>query len=202
LDFKNSEHETMQNRNPSLVVDSFRGSRNYLRAADMLAAAPLARDLASFYFFARAVAHQPGYWRPGAAVDAAATLTIRRVSGAEEWAFTTDSELSVTNLLPDIDETRVLINPKLRNDRLTAELDDIHSLWDHLVAAARYGGTTYFPGVRWYLAYLRGTDRCVQPVAGRELALTIGRRRGQFIELNFSIDGAPAGVLGLIQRDD
>jgi hypothetical protein len=192
----------MQDRTPSLVVGSFRGSRNYLRAADLLAAAPLGCDLASFYFFARAVAHHPGYWRSGAAVDAAATLTIRRVSGTEEWAFTTDSELPVLDRLPDIDETRVLTNPKLGNDRLTAELDDIHSLWDHLVAAARYGGTTYFPGARWYLAYLRGTGRCVEPVAGRELALTIGRRRGRFIELNFFIDGAPAGVLGLIQRDD
>jgi len=192
----------MQSQTPRLVVDSFRGSRNYLRAADLLAAAPLDGDLVSFYFFARSVAHHPGYWHPGGAEDAAATLTIRRPEGAEEWAFTTDSNRPVMTRRPDIDEARVLINPKLRNDRLTADLDDLHSLWDHLVAAARYGGSTYFPGARWYFAYVRGSRRCVEPVAGRELALTIGRQRMQFLELNFSIAGAHAGVLGLIQRKD
>jgi hypothetical protein len=192
----------------SFVVDFFRGPRDYLRAADLIEAAPIPADVLSFDLRLKAVASHPGQWRrddparPAPAMNIAATLALACLSHQEHWAFVVDTSVQVNKHLPDIDESAILPDIVLANGRLRSPLRQDFSFWDQLIAAARAGGEQLFPGCRWYLVRIEANEHVLHPPPGLlELGVTLGRRRNRFLELHFDLDGMSAGRLGLMLRD-
>ena len=183
-------------------LDEFRGTRSYLRAADMMAVIPLPQETVSFQFFFRQVATLPGRWEPRAAGDEApaATLSLRLSDANQNWDFRTHPDLTARRAA-DIDETAILKNLRLQKDRAVCVLTDQFTLWDQIVAAARAGGEVVFPGYEWILVYVGGNRNAVRKsLANLELELTISRRRGRLVELSFAIDNTPAGHVGIAPK--
>jgi hypothetical protein len=192
----------------SPIVDFFRGPRDYLRASDLINAAPLHTEAIWFDLRYRAMARHPGRWcrldPEGFATDAGtvATLVTACPSHLEHWSFVVDRSVQVTNLLPDVDETAMLSDIALLDDGLLSRLQPSFSLWDQLIAAARAWAMHHFTGRRWYIVRLTVNRHALQPPPGTiRLGLTPGRRHGRFLEIHFDLDGAPAGRLGCMIRD-
>ena len=182
--------------------NSFRGARSYLRAADIMAAIPLPEETLSFQFFFRQVATVPGVWvRQGVdRRDPAATLSLKLPERTDFWEFHTDPRVTARRT-ENIDKSAILTNLQLQTDRAVCALTDQYSLWDQIVAAARAGGEVVFPGYEWILVHVGGNANAVRKsYNNRELELTIARRRGRLVELNFAIDGKPAGRVGIVPK--
>lgn len=185
-----------------LELDIFRGTRNYLRAADIMAAIPLPQETLSFQFFFRQVAIAPGIWarRGENSADPAATLSLKLPHTTENWAFHTYAHLPARHT-ENIDETAMLESVRLYADRAICALSDQFTLWDQIVATARAGGQVVFPGSEWILVYVGGNRHALRKsLLNSELELTINRRRGSLVELSFAIDDNPAGQVGIAQR--
>jgi hypothetical protein len=189
-------------------VDFFRGPRDYLRAADLINAAPVPADAIWLDLRYRAMARHPGRWRrldsegfaPGAGT--VATLVTACPSHREHWGFVVDRSSQVINLLPDVDESAMLHDIVLSDEGLLSRLEPSFSLWDQLIAAARAWAMRRFPGRHWYIVRLTVNRHALRPPPRTtRLDLTSARRRNRFLELRFELDGAPAGRLGCMIRD-
>lgn len=189
-------------------VDYFRGSRDYLRAADVLAAAPFVRAPDSFQFFFKKIARHPGEWKrsggPPESSDkhtSAATLAITRDLQKERWDFLIDESITIDKWAENIDEHSILTDNQLIGEQFICHLTGHFSLWDFIVAAARAGGKQFFPDTQWYLTYIKGNRNCFPArLEGQPLILRLGRRRGSFVEIKFAVGYLDAGELGLIQK--
>jgi hypothetical protein len=167
-----------------------------------MAAIPLPQETISFQFFFRQVAMAPGKWarRVANSCDPATTLSLRLPQATENWAFHTDPHLPARHA-ENIDESAMLESVRLHADRAICALSDQYTLWDQIVATARAGGQVVFPGSEWILVYVGGNRHAVRKsLANSELELTISRRRGRLVELNFAIDNNPAGHVGIAQK--
>jgi hypothetical protein len=186
-------------------VDFVRGNRDYLRAADVLSAAPFETAPDTFQFFFRKIARHPGEWRkqinsPGAdtAPTSAAFLALTFAQRKERWDFVIDNPGTTTVQSPDIDESLLLADIRLTSEELVCTLAGSFSLWDFTVAAARRG---FFRDRQWHIAYIMGNHNCFPPVLeGLLLALRLGRGRSGFIEFDFDLANIPAGKLGVFPK--
>ena len=191
-----------------LRVDYFRGNRDYLRAADVLAAAPFETAPDSFQFFFKKIARHPGEWkRSGGSPESsgkqvsAATLAITRDQQKERWGFLIDEFSTIVKRAENIDEHSILTDNQLIGEEFICLLTGPFSIWDFIVAAARAGGKQFFPDTQWYLTYIKGNRNCFPAqLEGQPLILRLGRRRGSFVEIKFAVGGLDAGELGLIQK--
>jgi hypothetical protein len=191
-------------------VDFFRGNRDYLRAADVLSAAPFETPPDSFQFFFKKIARHSGEWKkqdngPGssAAPTAAASLTMTFAQRKEKWDFIIDEPGLIIKRSPDIDETSLLADFRLTEEEFVCTLAGAFPLWDFLVAAARAGGLHFFPDTQWYLPYITGNQDCFPAqLEGLPLTLRLGRRRAGFVEINFALGNRTAGKLGLFRKED
>ena len=186
-------------------VDFFRGNRDYLRAADVLAAAPFETPPDSFRFFFKRIARHPGAWKKlvsphssAGTPKAAAALTMTLGQRMERWDFVIDEPALTCVRTSDIDETSILADIRVTGDEFFCTLVGGYSLWDFTVAAARAG---FFRDRQWYLAYIMGNQKCFPPeLEGLPLTLRLGRRRTDFTEFDFDLANMPAGKLGVFPK--
>jgi|GEM_PF-4593663 len=184
-----------------MKVDYVRGARAYIRAADMIAGAPVLPEATQLHFTFRHLMREPGVWIETRAADASATLTARTPGGIRTWSFTADAAGTKLRRMPDIDEDGLVRGVALAGDRLTCRLQGDGTVWDQIVAATRIGGEKLFPGTQWYLIYLQINGAPPRQAAeGATLELKLGRRKGQILELSYDLDGRATGRIGLFPR--
>lgn len=187
-------------------LDYTRGARGYLRAADMLAVAPVPPDAAGFEVRFRKPITTAGLWRPAAGYsgpDVVATLAVACPSGTEPWVFIPDPEKGALRALQDVPEGEFVSTATMNDGRLMCTLVDDVGFWDQLVAFIRSGGASIYPGRRWQIAAL-AVSRWPLPadLGGRILSLEIARSRGPLVSLRFTLDGSERGTVGLFAIPD
>jgi len=178
-----------------------RGTRSYLRAADMLAVAPVTPAATAFDVRFRKVITQAGFWRKPSGVGAAdilAELTITDPSGSDVWVFVPDLQVARLQVLQDVPEAEFVSSAVLRDGRFVCPLVGTVGFWDQLIGIIRCGGASVYPGRRWQVAALSvGLWPLPQSLAGRTLSLEIARSRGPLVALRFGLDGISYGTVSL-----
>jgi hypothetical protein len=194
--------------NVSGSVDAFRGRRDYVRAADLLAAAPLDPAPISLRFFMHEITAHPGQWRPtpgdfrpapGAKIAADLTLTFR--DRVEKWGFLVDRMRLIEKRIADIDEQSLAAGIRINEGRSTVTMTDEFNIWEYIVASAREGGRLFFPGDEWLFAYVSARCELIpRMLGGRLMSVEIGRTRGRFIDLEVRVDEVRIGSIGVCRR--
>ena len=97
-----------------LSLSYSRGSRDYIRAADILAAAPLNRGETFYQCSFKSIVHNPGWWQlvgkdghDTSNLQIGAELVLTFPSNKERWRFMVDTESEIQKQLPDIDENSI-----------------------------------------------------------------------------------------------
>ena len=183
------------------TVNFTRGSRSYLRAADMLAVAPVPPTATSFEVRFRKLITQAGYWRQSdgfANDDILAELKLAAPFGPQTWVFVPDPQVGSLQVLQEVAEEEFVSSAVLRDGQFLCPLVDGVGFWDQLIAIIRCGGASVYPGRRWQVAAL-GLTRWPLPdaLAGRIMSLEILRTRGPLVALRFGLDGASYGTVSL-----
>ena len=189
-------------------VDFFRGERRYIRASDLIASSPLTSAASAFRFGFRRPVCNPGAWRragsegtAGAGEEIGAGLAIWSTGGREDWEFAIDGSSEIGRVLPDIDELAGLEQVQATTTGIACRLTGGNTLCDHIVAALRVLGEKVYPGRRWHVVYLQGTQEALRAnYEGASLALEAGRLRGELQEMHYTLDGRPAGRIGVQPR--
>lgn len=189
-------------------VDSFRGKRDYIRAADLLAAAPLTPAPVSLRFFMHRLTAHPGQWTlvdrsfiPAAGQEVVADLTLTFRDRIQKWGFLVDATRVIEKRIADIDEQTLSAGIRISEARSTVTMSDEFNVWEYMVASARVGGRLFFPGEEWLFAYVSAKYELIPAeIGGRRMHMTIGRTRGRFIDLDVSIDDARIGAIGVCRR--
>ena len=188
------------------TVNFTRGSRSYLRAADMLAVAPVPATATGFDVRFRKLISQAGYWRPMASLDGSeilAELKLSAPSGPQSWVFVPDAQGASLNVLQDLPEEEFVSAAELRDGQFLCPLVEAVGFWDQLIGIIRCGGASVYPGRKWQVAAL-GVTRWPLPamLAGRILSLEILRSRGPLVTLRFGLDGTNFGTVSLFALTD
>src|SRR4029079_14155266 len=183
----------MNKINPTSVsrrVDAFRGKRDYIRAADLLAAAPLDPAPISFRFFIHEITAHPGEWRPTTsdfrlvtAQKIVADLTLTFRDRVEKWGFLVDCMRLIEKRIVDIDEQSLAAVLRITDGRSSVTMTDEFNIWEYIVVSAREIGRVLFPGDEWLIAYVWARcEHIPQALAGRLISVALGRTRGRFLE--------------------
>lgn len=177
-----------------------RGTRNYLRAADLLKVAPLSADLLRFEMRFLKPGHHAGEWvqSPSDEIlgDAIARLVVLRPQpqSPETWAFIPHAADTELQMIEDLDEAEIVAPGEMRDGRYHSSLTDQAAFWDQLIAQIRVGGEQVMPGRRWYVASVAVTRWPLsQEIASHRLSLGIKRQRRLFLDLALDLDDQPFG---------
>ncbi len=189
-------------------LDAFRGKRDYIRAADLLAVAPLDPAPLSLRFFMHEITSHPGKWRltqkdftpaPGEKIVADLTLSFR--DRVEKWGFLVDCTQQIHRWIADIDEQSLVASIRIDERWPVVTMTDDFNLWEYMVASARVCGSIFAPGAEWLFVYLSMRFELIpQAISGRRMGMSRGRTRGRFVELNIRIDDATIGAIGVCRR--
>ncbi len=178
-----------------------RGARGYLRAADMLAVAPVPSTASAFGVRFRKLITQAGSWRRAsdAALDEIlAELTITDQDGVDLWVFVPDPQVASLQHLDELAEDAFVSSAVLQGDKFLCPLVQDVGFWDQLIGIIRCGGASVYPGRRWQVAALSLTVWPLpDPLAGHLLSLEILRSRGPLVSLRFGLDATPYGTVSL-----
>ncbi|MFT3987888.1 hypothetical protein [Aestuariivirga sp.] len=115
-------------------VNYVRGARAYIRAADMIAEAPVLPRATHLHFTFRHLMREPGVWAEARAANASATLTARMPDCVRTWSFIADTVRASLERLPDIDEEAMVRDVVLADNRLTCRLQGRGTVWDQIVS--------------------------------------------------------------------
>lgn len=193
---------------PAHGVDWLRGSRDYVRIADVLAVAPIASGKEKLELRFRAATNYPGRWMPSEAgaglapsEQVVATLKITDAQGARKWDFVVDTSSPIGKRLPDLGEDRLTDAVSVVGDRTTLTMSGQYDVWDHVIASAKALGAVLYPGVQWYVLYLKA-DLGAIPRATKGCVMNARRTRTRMgvDEVTFSIDGVAVGLLWACDR--
>ena len=202
------------------AVDWLRGSRDYVRIADVLAVAPVPPGTQRLELFFHAVTNCRGRWMPleeaeglRASEEVVASLKVINPNGTRKWSFVVDRSAPITSRIADFDEDRltscVAVEERLNSgvalpgaDRRTAlVMTGEVNIWEHIVASAKALGLVVYPDVRWYVLYIRADiGGLPRVIAGRTLTMWLRRMRQAIYELEFAIDGTTLGTIGVCDR--
>lgn len=179
-------------------LDFTRGTRDYLRAADLLKVAPLSADLLKFEMRFLKPGHYAGEWLPSATGDipdnAVAKLVSLRPQKSETWVFVPQACVTELKRIEDLNEVEIVAPGQLRNGRYHAALTDRAAFWDQLIAQIRLGGEQVMPSRRWYVASVTVTRWPLpQGLASHRLSLGIRRQRRLYLDLMLDLDEQPFG---------
>lgn len=185
-------------------VDWLRGCRDYIRAADVLAVAPVFPGSQKLEFFFRSKTKYRGSWLPAAETkilndgeEIVANLSISAANGARKWCFVVNKFLPITKRLPDLAEDRITSAVKIDDGKSFLLMTDDFNVWEHIIASAKSLGLILFPDLRWYVVYVKADlARFPRDISGRTLNMQIYRRRLTILELAFAIDGTTLGTIG------
>lgn len=182
-------------------VNFTRGGRGYLRAADMLAVAPVPPTATSFDVRFRKVITQAGFWQQAVEDDGSdvlAELTIKGPTEQQAWVFVPHRKDVALQVLQDVAEEEFVSSAVLRDGKFLCPLVAGVGFWDQLVGIIRCGGASVYPGKRWQVAAL-SMMRWPLPetLTGRLLSLEIVRTRGPLVALRFGLDGVAYGTVSL-----
>ena len=175
-----------------------RGTRDYLRAADLLRVAPLSADLLRFEMRFLKSGNHAGEWVhsssdeiPG---DAVARLVVLRPHHPETWVFVPYAVATKLQLIEDLDEAEIVAPGEMRDGRYHSTLTDRAAFWDQLIAQIRFVGEQVLPGRRWYVASVAVTHWPLpQEIDSHRLSLGIQRQRRLFLKLELELDDQPFG---------
>jgi hypothetical protein len=190
------------------AVDWIRGERDYVRAADLLNAAPLPSDSKRIEFSIRAPTVCRGRWLPADRQrrmappdEIVARLRTWTPREAQRWDFVVNNRLPITKRLDDSTEQSIMRAVSFHPHGVETEMTGAFGLWDHVVVATKALGLRRYPGISWYLAYvLADLGQMPRPMAGRRLTVRLRRVRLAFHEFEFAIDGAVLGLVGARER--
>jgi hypothetical protein len=186
-------------------VEAFRGDRDYLRAADLLAVAPLEPRPSSVRFFMHKLAVNPGEWRkdftglaPSHREESVADLKLAFADRIEQWSFVVDVARPIERRVAEVDRAALAAGTIVSNGRSFVTMSDAFNIWEYIIASGR----RFSPGREWLFAYfLARFDLFPKTTSGHILEAGIGRRRGGFIELELAIDGHRVGAVGVCRRE-
>ncbi|MBI1218200.1 MAG: hypothetical protein GC186_06590 [Rhodobacteraceae bacterium] len=182
-------------------LDFTRGARGYLRAADMLAVAPIPDEATGFEVRFREPITTAGHWCPAAgraSAEAVATLSVARPGGTDPWLFLPDPGNRPLRSLEEVPELEFTSAATMTSGGLLCRLAGGVGFWDQLIAFIRVGGQALYPERRWQVAALALSCWPLPPVlADRMLSLQIARSRGAYVTLRFALDGCEHGTVGL-----
>jgi hypothetical protein len=179
-------------------LDFTRGTRDYLRAADLLKAAPLSADLLKFEMRFLKPGHHAGAWLSSSSSEipenAVARLIIRRPQHSETWIFVPNTTVRKLQRIEDLDEDEIVAPGQLLNGRYQAVLTNRAEFWDQLIAQIRMGGEQVKPGRRWYVASITAVRWPLpQELYSHLLSISIQRERAIFLNLTVNLDDKPFG---------
>lgn len=200
--------ETPSERRTAGRVDTFRGKRDYIRAADLLAAAPLMPVPVSLRFFMHKLTAHPGQWTligrsfaPATGEEIVADLGLTFRDRVEKWGFLVDTTRLIEKRSADIDEQSLSAGIEISDDQSAVTMSCEFNIWEYMVASARVGGLLFFPGEEWLFAYVSAKCELIPAsIEGRQLRMRMGRSRGKFIELEARIEDALIGTIGVCRR--
>ena len=183
------------------TVNFTRGGRGYLRAADMLAVAPVPPTATAFDVRFRKVITQAGFWQQALGYegsDVLAELSIKGPAGSQAWVFVPHPENMALQVLQDVAEEEFVSSAILRGGQFLCPLVAEVGFWDQLVGIIRCGGASVYPGRRWWVAALSMSQWPLPTtLTGRILSLEILRTRGPLVSLRFGLDGVACGTVSL-----
>jgi hypothetical protein len=193
---------------PAHGVDWLRGSRDYVRIADVLAVAPISTGNEKLELRFHAATNCPGRWMPSEAAagprsgkQVVATLKITDAQGARKWDFVVDTSSPITKRLPDLGEDRLTAAVSVVDGRTSLTMLGQYDVWEHIIASAKALGAVLYPGVQWYVLYLKADLGAIpQATAGCVMNAQRTRTRMGVDEVTFSIDGASIGLLWACDR--
>ena len=190
------------------AVDWLRGSRDYVRVADVLAVAPVPPGSERLELFFHAATNCRGRWMPleeaeslRASDEVVASLKVIDPKGTRKWSFVVDRSAPITNRIADVDEDRMTSAVAVADRRTAVVMTGEDNIWEHIVASAKALGLVVYPEVRWYVLYIRADIGRFPPItAGRTMTMWLRRMRKAIFELEFAIDGATMGTIGVCDR--
>jgi hypothetical protein len=179
-------------------LDFTRGTRDYLRAADLIEVAPLSADLLRFEMRFLKPGHHAGEWLPSATGDipdnAVARLVVLRPQQSETWVFVPQAGATELQRIEDLNEAEIIAPGQLLNGRYYTALTDRAAFWDQLIVQIREGGEQVMPGRHWYVASVTVTRWPLpRALASHRLSLGIHRQRRLYLELALDLDDQPFG---------
>jgi hypothetical protein len=199
---------------PPHTVDWLRGSRDYVRLVDVLAVAPMPPETERFELRFHSVTNCPGRWMDAAASvgpgrnprqDArhaiVASLKTTAAAAVRKLNFVVDTSAPITRRLPDLGEDRLVEAISIVDGGTVLTMSGEFDVWEHVIASAKGLGDFLFPGVQWYVLYLRADlTRIPQVTAGRVMTMQRSRKRLAIDEVAYFIDGTPVGVIWVCDR--
>jgi hypothetical protein len=156
----------------------------------------------SFEFRFRKPARHPGRWARGerhlgTGVQCVATLRLHFADRVEGWEFVVDPSRQILRRLVDLDEESMCATLTLRLGQSDLVMSDRFSLWEYIVASGR----RFFPATKWHFAYLHAQyHNCAGSMEGKNLRMVLKRERVTFVEFEFFIDDAFAGIVGASRK--
>lgn len=180
-------------------VDIRRGARDYVRAADIIAAAPqtVCHGPAQFRFH-RATT-RAGRWTPADTVTDQSLCTASLVfpdGGAARWMFELADPAIPLRALADLDRAALLREAFHDHDGVAAALLDPALLWDQYVLLTRDRWQALFPSGSWSVA---AVDVPYWPVPtqrpGAGLHVRMMKQRRRALQVALSIDGVEIGQM-------
>ena len=179
---------------PSPLIDIRRGDRAYLRAADIIAAAPRYALRGPVRFRFQRVADRAGRWVSGASGDEAATMAARS-SGGIEWGFRLEQPALPLRPAADLDK-QALLRGAIHGSGAHCRIHEPAMVWDQIILLVRSRWEGDFPAGRWAVACIDFFDWPVAPPPpGALLSVDRAKLRRRALEVDFAFDGKPVGSM-------
>jgi len=181
-------------------VSFARGCRDYIRAIDLMQAAPISLSDKSFRFRFNDVIRHGGTWRPITSQTdrqvIKAELAIQRGNGPEQWGFACDEQTGLI-AAPDV-QINVPMDLLSRSvGAVTVALLSDVDFWEQLVEAVRFSGDLLFPNRSWLIVGVSGSGACLLPLQNpATLTLELLNARSQLNVIRFvTSDGRDGRIL-------
>ncbi len=183
------------------LVDIARGSRTYLHTTDLIRAAPVNAEDATFQLRFRSVVKSPGRWtrRANASVDARARVELRidGAKGPRYYDFLCPDEGGPLRRVPDWPFTFRPDRFRLEGSALSGPLEHGADFSQQLIEAGRHHLALLFPDQKWLVYEYSGVPACLNPIpSGSTLRLNLIRGRRQVHVFRYTSD---LGIDGLLK---
>ena len=190
-------------------VDWIRGSRDHVLATDLLAVAPIPPESQKLEFFFQSATSCPGKWLPSERSkgledhqQVVASVTTFDSLGTHKWCFVVDTRSPIATRLIDSAEESIMSSMGMEDGQAAVVMTNTYTIWEYIIWTTKSLGLVLFPGVQWYIAYLKvDLGRLPKEIAGHKMSLYLHRTRLTIREVLFSVDGTIAGSVGARERN-
>ena len=187
------------NPNGTYEVSYLRGKRDYVRAIDALAVAPITETDLTYRVRFHQLSKIPVHWQPvdpdGPELPVLAELRITGADGPKSWILTPNPSATTFAVMPNI--TVTLAEPHLceMEEFEIALLPEI-PFWEQLVAAVKIWGSRKYPHLDWSVAGASGSVECFGTITEEgKLRMSAGQQRMGLHHIAYDFAGLFDGKL-------